>query len=687
MRRLFTIFILSIYSGFILSQNPLEEFSLSLPEIIELLSEQAEDDVDQEELSDAVYQLNSSPVDVNSGQYARLQELNLLNPEQVRNLKLYLNRVGEIQSLYELQLIPSFDLRTIKIILPFLYVNSAEVNDGLRRIRFKYSHGALSTRINSVLERQDGYLPVPDSLRGIDSYLGNRLSVSTRLRYTISKQIQIGYTAEKDPGEEFFSGSNRNGFDHNSAYVHIKDLGVISSLVVGDYSLRFGQGLSLWSGFASGFSLQSASSVKRFHQNVRPYGSVNEFNYFRGIGASFSKGILSFSPFYSNKWVDANVILADSLSVFSDSVSSTPESGIHATLTQIEKQKKLHEIISGANLVLNLDKLSLGFTGMYLQYALPVIKGDNPDDLYDFSGRESSNFSMDYQYSLYGIHLFGELGVNEKLKPGTINGVFIPVSSSLNISVLCRNYQPGFYALKGNAYAANSSATNESGTYFGLDYSILKNVKLNAFFDLYRFPWLSYYSESPATGQKSGVQGVWDISEQLEFLFQFRETNRQESVNDENTPISKNIRYKKQSYRFQCTLIPNKSLKIQSRLELNSIDFEDKENGTLFYVNVKYSLSPQLQLISRFALFDTDSYSSRIYAYEDDVLYSYSFPAYYYKGSRTYFLIKYKPGSHIDLSLRISQSVYNNRQNIGSDLNLIRTNTKSEIHLFARLKF
>ena len=52
----------------------------------------------------------------------------------------------------------------------------------------------------------------------------------------------------------------------------------------------------------------------------------------------------------------------------------------------------------------------------------------------------------------------------------------------------------------------------------------------------------------------------------------------------------------------------------------------EKENGFVFFQDIK--LSPQkheLDIIARFATFSTDSYNSRIYAYENGKKYDASF--------------------------------------------------------------
>ena len=68
----------------------------------------------------------------------------------------------------------------------------------------------------------------------------------------------------------------------------------------------------------------------------------------------------------------------------------------------------------------------------------------------------------------------------------------------------------------------------------------------------------------------------------------------------------------------------------------------------------------------RYAMFDTDSYDTRIYTYENNALYVFSSPAYYYQGSRGYVLIRYTLLRKIDIWARYGTSVFANRQSIGS---------------------
>jgi hypothetical protein len=92
-------------------------------------------------------------------------------------------------------------------------------------------------------------------------------------------------------------------------------------------------------------------------------------------------------------------------------------------------------------------------------------------------------------------------------------------------------------------------------------------------------------------------------------------------------------------------------------------------------------------LTIRYALFDTDSYDSRLYAFENDVLYYYAIPSFYDRGTRVYGIFRYQFKKNFDLWVKYSQSLYNNRTTINSGLNEIQGNKKSELRIQLRLRF
>jgi hypothetical protein len=69
------------------------------------------------------------------------------------------------------------------------------------------------------------------------------------------------------------------------------------------------------------------------------------------------------------------------------------------------------------------------------------------------------------------------------------------------------------------------------------------------------------------------------------------------------------------------------------------------------------------------------------------VLYFFAIPAYANRGTRTYLTARYKVSKSIDVWLRYGQWFYNNVEIIGSGLNEIMGNTKSEVRALLVLRF
>ncbi len=89
----------------------------------------------------------------------------------------------------------------------------------------------------------------------------------------------------------------------------------------------------------------------------------------------------------------------------------------------------------------------------------------------------------------------------------------------------------------------------------------------------------------------------------------------------------------------------------------------------------------------RYAIFDTNSWDERLYAYENDVLYAFSIPAYYDKGNRYYFMLKWDAADWLDCRLRFAQTVFFDKEVIGSGTDEIEGNHKSEVKVQLRMKF
>ena len=190
----------------------------------------------------------------------------------------------------------------------------------------------LTLRYARLLQQQKGFKDLSGS-----RYLGTAEKLLLRYRYSFQEIVSAGMVMEKDAGERLF---NRNsGMDHLSAHLALFKLGRIKKLVLGDYSLQFGQGLTLWSGFAFGKG-PDVTSVAAKDLGLKPYTSANESVFFRGAATTINliKNI-DLTTFVSFRKLDASLkILPDG----NFTLSNINSSGLHRTQTELKNRKSLN---------------------------------------------------------------------------------------------------------------------------------------------------------------------------------------------------------------------------------------------------------------------------------------------------------------------------------------------------------
>jgi hypothetical protein len=147
------------------------------------------------------------------------------------------------------------------------------------------------------------------------------------------------------------------------------------------------------------------------------------------------------------------------------------------------------------------------------------------------------------------------------------------------------------------------------------------------------------------------------------------------------TPLS---RQQRQNWRTQFSYKINAAFSMRSRVELIWVDKETTraEQGFLTYADIFYK--PLLESWAcnlRLQYFETGSYDSRLYAYENDVLYGFGIPVFYDKGFRYYMNVNYDVNKKLGVWLKWSQTLYVNKTLIGSGLDEIRGKKRSEIRM------
>ena len=109
---------------------------------------------------------------------------------------------------------------------------------------------------------------------------------------------------------------------------------------------------------------------------------------------------------------------------------------------------------------------------------------------------------------------------------------------------------------------------------------------------------------------------------------------------------------------------------------------DNPQNGFLIFSDIIYKpLQRPFSANMRLQYFETEGYDSRIYAFENDVQFSYSIPVFFDKSYRYYLNIKIDLDKKFSVWGRFSHTYYPEKNTIGSGLDLINGHSKSEIKL------
>lgn len=641
---------------------------------LELTVEADELETEDDHFLQQLEYFRTNPIQLNTVTSDVLINLRILSPLQIHHFLNYRKLFGEITSIYELQAIPLWDLETIKTLLPFVTITGNEFNKEEFAGRFSGGDQYILGRVSQVLEKSQGYKKTSGSF-----YEGSRQHIMMRYRYRYKNSLQYGVVMDKDAGESFFSKSQKQGFDFYSAHLYATNIGKVETLAIGDYTVNLGQGLIQWQSLAFKKSAD-VTGIKRQSTVLRPYNSAGEFFFNRGAGATLKLNDWQLTAFGSLKKMSANFNL-DTLSD-EELVTSILTGGYHRTPSEINGKGQLTQTSFGGNLNIKKDHWHLGLNAVHFNYDQPLQKRDEAYNNFSIKGRTWQNYSLDYSYTYNNLHFFGEAAIDKLMNKAFINGLLINLDNRADFSLLHRSISKGYQSINGNAFTENTMPVNEKGIFAGLSFRLSQTVKLDMYADLFSFPWLKYLSDAPSNGKEYLVQLAYSPNRQLEMYTRFKSETKQTNQSDNISETNFLVPISKQNWRTQFTYKVNRDVTFRQRTELMwfTKGKESEEDGFLSYADFLYK--PMMKKFGggiRVQYFETDSYDSRLYAYENDVLYNFSIPPFSGKGFRYYLNFNFDINNIFSLYFRFAQTQYKDVNKVGTGNDEIDGHTRSEI--------
>ena len=659
------------------AQNPTESL---LEDILEDLS--VNNSVDnavnepnwENELEELSVRLHE-PVDLNRATRQQLEQFPFLSDIQIEHLLAYIYVHGQMKTLYELQLIEDMDRQTIQYLLPFVCIKAINNESSFRwktmlKSAAKYGKNEVLTRMDIPFYKRKGYE---------HTYLGPSVYNSVKYAFRYRDQLYAGFVAEKDAGEPFAALHNRNGYDYYSFYLLLKNCGWLKALAVGNYRLSFGQGLVISTDYLMGKTIY-ASSFNNRSSGIKKHSSTDEYNYFRGIAATVALAKhWDISGFYSHRSLDG--VIKDG------EITSIYKTGLHRSRKEADKKHLFTLQLTGGNVSYQQNRIRLGITGIYYVFNRPYEPELTGYSKYNLHGNNFYNLGIDYAYRWHRFSFQGETAIGKQGWASLNRLQYSPVQD-VHLMLIHRFYSYDYWAMFAHSFGEGSTAQNEQGYYLGVETSPFAHWKFFASFDLFSFPWKRYRVSKASRGMDGLVQATFTPRTNLSMDLKYRYKQKERDLTGSKGTLTLPIFHHQFRYRL------NYSLKdvFSSRTTLDYNHFHSQDRAANIGYQVTQMISSQLPWARLFAdvqgsYFFTDSYDSRVYASEKGLLYTFYTPSFQGHGFRFSIRLRYELNKHWLFITKFGETVYLDRNEIGSGNDLIRGNKKADIQMQLRIKF
>jgi hypothetical protein len=405
----------------------------------------------------------------------------------------------------------------------------------------------------------------------------------------------------------------------------------------------------------------------------------------RGVAATYQFGKIDLTAFSSFARRDGSVrigsdTLTDEQFAFTNSIVNT---GLHRTPNELSRKNQIGERTLGIHAVYRNSRntFELGSVLMHTQLTVPLQPIDRIYNRFEFSGNSNWNAGVHTNYQWQNFNFFGEAALSASGGKGIVAGMVSSLSARTEASVLFRNYDRNFHSFYGAAFSENTRAINERGFYWGLKTRLHQRWQWSVYYDAFRFPWLKFLVDAPSGGYETLSRLSWRPSKTIQAYIQIREERKGRNLRDNDTRLDVVVPSRRRNLQLNADIKADKNLFLRSRVQWSSYYQEGGRAPTYGFAIVQDAIFDLgfCKLSSRFALFQTDDFENRQYVFEKDVLYAFSIPAYFGRGFRSYYMAQWKLGRKTSCWLRYASTRFNDRNSIGSGLERIDGNFRSEI--------
>ncbi|KAA6340850.1 hypothetical protein EZS27_011301 [termite gut metagenome] len=666
-----TLFVFLFFMDTALTAQNLTGYS-SWEEVIEQLSSDEDENINWENEIEELYEHLSEPVNLNGITKEELEQFPFLTDIQIENVLAYLYIHGEMQTVYELQLVEEMDRQTIQYLIPFVCVRPLKKKEQLPSLPeiLHYGKNELVTRFDIPFYEREGYK---------DSYLGTPQYHSLRYSFRYRENLYWGLTAEKDAGEPFLALHDKQGYDYYSFYFLLRNYRKLKTLAIGNYRLSFGQGLVISSDYTMGKTVSSATIGTR-KSGIKKHSSTDEYNYFQGVASAVKTGDFTLSAFYSHRSLDG--IVTDS------TITSIQKTGLHRTEREAKRKEAFSLQLAGTNISFSKNQLKVGMTGIYYFFDRPYQPQVREYSNYNLRGTEFYNIGMDYNYRLRRFLFSGETAMSKNGGSATLNSLQYSSANGYRVTVLHRYYTYDYWAMLARSFSEGGYVQNENGLYAAIEGRPMSYWQLFASVDFFAFPWLKYGIDKPSSGFDALMQLSYSPRNRLAMTLRYRYKKKEKNYTEGKEKDVRPLHRHQVRYRF--TYTPTDYLALRTTIDYTQVYPQHVSASQGFQLTQTVSCAFQsvpVKLEVQGTYFHTDDYESRVYLPEKGMMYSFYIPSFYGEGSRIMAHVRYDFHRNGMIIAKLGQTTYYDRDKIGSGTDVIPNNKKLDLQMQVKITF
>jgi hypothetical protein len=549
---------------------------------------------------------------------------------QAEQLILYRKLLGDLVDVYELQAVPGWDAELIRKMLP--YVTVADRLQVRQVWKASLQQGVQQLIVRSSLKAGAGVLA----------------------RYQFRSPVfQLAWLLEKDAGEKWWQGSK--GISFLSGHAAIGRLGVVRHLILGDFSVSMGQGLVMGLGRSvrkSGMPML----VKRQQAFLQPYRSSDENRFFRGLGVWLGGKRWEAGWFISRNRLDANLVED---SVTGSRITSLLTSGLHRTSAELADKNVVTVQSLGAMAALNGRQFRMGIHGVWHAFSLPIQRSDELYNRFALKGRSSAGLGVKLEQTIRNVHLFSEWAVDNQRDPAGVLGIQLVADKRLDLSFVGRWIDKSYRSFWASSFTESSEPSDEKGLFIGMSFRPVYGWQVDSYVDVYRHEWPKYRIHGSGGGMDQLLMVQYRPSKKTVVYGRYRKESKAISFPSDDAAISRMGTDQMQSGRVHIEQQWDGGWTWRSRLEWirRTAASGLTSRGVIGYSEWfwKYFRNPYA-FNGRVMLCETDDYNTRLYAYENDVLYYGLIPAFYGKFIRLSVNMQLDIGEKWMLQLKCAQN-------------------------------